>query len=98
MIIEITNNVIISFAFLITREIRVGDLMKYKKSVFRTLSLITQLGISMIVPIFICVYLGNYIDSKFNLHTFIPLMVLGILAGFRNCYILVKDANKDEED
>lgn len=52
----------------------------------------------MIVPIFVCVYLGNYIDSKLNWHTFVPLLVLGILAGYRNCYILVKDANKDEED
>lgn len=71
--------------------------MKYKKSVFKTLSLITQLGISMIVPIFLCVYVGNYLDNRFHWHTFIPLMILGILAGFRNCYILVKDANRDEE-
>lgn len=71
--------------------------MKYKKSVFKTLSLITQLGISMIVPIFLCVYVGSYLDNRFHWHTFIPLMVLGILAGFRNCYILLKDANRDEE-
>ncbi len=71
--------------------------MKYKKSVFKTLALITQLGISMIVPIFFCVYVGSYLDNRFHWHTFIPLMVLGILAGFRNCYILVKDANRDEE-
>lgn len=33
--------------------------MKYKKSVYRTFALITQLGISMIVPILLCVWVGG---------------------------------------
>lgn len=73
--------------------------MNYKKSVFRTLSLITQLGISIIVPIFLCVFLGRFLENNFQWPVFIPLLILGILAGGRNAYMLVmqfvKEADKD---
>ena len=72
--------------------------MKYRKSVYRSLVLITQLGISMLVPIFLCAFLGVYIDEKFGIYTFVPLIILGMAAGFRNVYKLVKDANTDEGD
>ncbi len=72
--------------------------MKYRKGVYRTLALITQLGISMLVPIFLCVFLGSYIDEKFNLNTFIPLMLLGMLAGARNVYKLIKQSYDEEGD
>lgn len=72
--------------------------MKYKKSVYRTLALVTQLGISMLAPILLCVFLGHYLDEKFGWHSFIPLLVLGILAGGRNCLLIAKHANEDKED
>lgn len=72
--------------------------MKYKSSVYKTFALITQLGISMIVPILMCTLLGRYFQEKFSLPLFIPFLILGILAGGRNVYYLVKDANKDSED
>ena len=37
--------------------------MKYKKSVYRTFALITQLGISMIVPILLCVWVGGWLEE-----------------------------------
>lgn len=74
--------------------------MKYKKSVFRTMSLITQLGISMLAPIFLCVYVGQYLDQRFGWSTFVPLLIMGILAGGKNAHILamriVKDSEKDK--
>lgn len=72
--------------------------MKYKKSVHRTFALITQVGISMIVPIMLCTFLGAYIEKKFSFPIFIPLVILGVLAGFRNTYYLVKDVNEDPKD
>ena len=66
------------------------------REVLKMLALISQLALSMMVPIFLCVYLGYYIDEKFHTSFFIPLMILGILAGVRNCYILIKKARGDQ--
>lgn len=71
--------------------------MGYKKSVWRTLALITQLGISMLTPIFLCVFLGWFLDEKFGWHTLIPLLILGILAGGQTAYRLAKHAIRDAE-
>lgn len=64
--------------------------MKYKKEVFRSLALISQLGISVMVPMFLCLAIGLFLDKQFNTWFTIPLMILGILAGGRNAYILAK--------
>lgn len=64
--------------------------MKYKKEVFRSFAIITQLGISIMVPIFLCLAIGLYLDKKFDTCFTIPLLILGILAGGRNAYILAK--------
>lgn len=75
--------------------------MGHKKKVFTTLALISQLGISMIVPIFLCTFVGIKLDEKFGWSITIPLIILGILAGARNVYALVRqvqDAIVGEED
>lgn len=65
--------------------------MKYKKSVYRSLTLITQFGINMLVPIFLCVMAGVYIGNKFGINWItIPLFAIGALAGFRNIFIMAK--------
>lgn len=69
--------------------------MGYKKSVYKTFTLITQLGISMIVPVFLCTWLGVYLEEKYSVPVTIPLIILGILAGGRNIYVLVRHANED---
>ena len=61
---------------------------KEKKSVFRALTMITQLGISVMVPIALCVFIGVKIDQKFGTYWVIPLLILGILAGGRNAHRL----------
>lgn len=76
---------------------RSGNL-KYKKSVYRALALITQVGISMLAPVFMCAFLGVYLDGRFGGFWTLPLFVLGCAAGFRNCYILTKKANEDKSD
>lgn len=50
--------------------------MKYKRSVYRTFALITQLGLSMITPIFLCVFLAVFLEKKFSISLFIPLVIM----------------------
>ena len=74
--------------------------MKNRKSVFQTFSLISQLGISMIAPVILCTIAGVWLEEKFSVALTIPFIILGVLAGGRNVYALVKHASKtiaDEE-
>ncbi len=65
--------------------------MKYKKSVYRSLVLITQFGINMLVPIFLCTAIGVYVGKKLSMEWItIPLFVMGAAAGFRNIFIMAK--------
>lgn len=64
---------------------------KYDKSVYRSLAMITQFGINMLVPIFFCTFLGIWIDKWAGTGFFmIILFFIGALAGFRNIYIMAK--------
>lgn len=72
--------------------------MGYKGSVYKSFALITQLGLSMIAPVLLCTFLGVFLEDKFSLPLFIPLLILGILAGGRNMFILAKHANEDSSD
>lgn len=71
--------------------------MKYKKSVYRNFALISQLGISVIVPIGLCIFIGVLIDKKFNSNFIIPLIFLGIVAGARNAYRIAMASVKEEK-
>ena len=64
---------------------------KYDKEVYRSLTLITQFGINMLVPIFLCTFLGIFIDKKLGTN-FIVIIIffLDYLAGARNIYIFSK--------
>ncbi|MDE6313809.1 MAG: AtpZ/AtpI family protein [Lachnospiraceae bacterium] len=72
--------------------------MKYKKSVYKSFAMITQLSIHMLVPIFLCSFVGICIDKKFGTYFVIPLFFLGALAGFRNVYIAVRNIYSNEEE
>ena len=75
--------------------------MGYRKEVFRSLSMISQLGMSVMVPVFMCVFIGVVIDKYFNTSTLLVLLILGIGAGIRNAYILAKkvlDENVSEKE
>lgn len=71
--------------------------MRYKKEVFRSLSLISQLGVSVMVPVFMCIFLGMFIDEKLGTSLTVWLLFLGILAGGRNAYILAKSVIHENE-
>lgn len=82
------------FAYMSRKELCV----KYKKSVYQSLVLITQFGINMLVPILLCTGLGIIIERKTGHIVFIiPLFILGALAGFRNCYIAAKKIYESDD-
>ena len=55
--------------------------MHYKKSVFRSLAMITQLGLCVITPVFLCVFIGYQVDSHLGGSVMIPMVILGVLSG-----------------
>ena len=70
--------------------------MKYKKDVYHSLAMVTQIGISMLAPIVLCVAAGYWMDQKFGWYTTVPLLILGILDGGRNTWILLQDMTKED--
>lgn len=73
--------------------------MKYKKSVYRSLTLITQFGINMVVPIFLCTLLGVYVGERIDAEWItIPLFFVGAIAGFQNIYRMSKRIMNDTEE
>lgn len=72
--------------------------MKSGKHPYRNLVLITQLGIQIMVPIFMCLFLGIFLDSHFSTGFFtIVFLILGVLAGGRNAYILAMSSIEGEK-
>lgn len=71
--------------------------MKYNRNVFRALTLITQFSINMLVPIFLCSFLGIFLDKKLGTSFWmVILFFVGALAGFRNIYIFAKQIYNDK--
>lgn len=58
---------------------------------FQSLALIMQFGIQMLVPIFMCLFLGIWIDRRAGTSFWvIVLFFMGALAGFTNIYKLAR--------
>lgn len=71
--------------------------MKYDKSVIRALSMITQFSINMLVPVFVCAFLGIFIDRMAGTSFWVVILFFaGALAGFRNIYIFAKKVFDDK--
>lgn len=61
------------------------------REVFKTLSCITQFGISMLVPIAMCFFGGLALDKWLGTsYIAIVLFFVGAVAGARNVYVLAK--------
>ncbi|OPY12591.1 MAG: putative F0F1-ATPase [Syntrophus sp. PtaU1.Bin005] len=59
----------------------------------------SSVGIGMVLAIFGCLYLGRYLDEQFGtgLRFTIIFLLLGIAAGFRNLYYIIKKYSADEK-
>ena len=61
------------------------------RKVIKSIVMVTQISISMMVPIFLCAALGVWLDRLLNTQVcFLVLVFIGIGAAFRNVYILTK--------
>ena len=77
---------------------------KEKRTITYMISLITQVGISMIVPIFLCMFIGIKVNKYIDAPIIVLVSVLfGCVVSFRNVYVLVrsiyaKDMEKENKE
>ena len=68
-----------------------GNAVRYNKNVYHALMMISQFGINMLVPIFICSFAGMFLDRKFGTSYWtVALFFVGALAGFTNVFRFAK--------
>lgn len=74
--------------------------MKKKNNlVFQSLTMVTQFGINMLVPIFGCTLFGAWIGDMIHIDWLaIPFFTVGALAGMRNVYIFAHRIYASESD
>lgn len=74
--------------------------MAKKKSGLENLVLITQLGLNLITTVFLCLFIGLWIDKRFGTNTVLAFLILGIVSGSFHAYKMAKrtiDKEKDEK-
>lgn len=71
--------------------------MHYRKSVFRSLAMVTQLGLCVVTPVFLCIFIGYQIDTRFGVKTMVPMLILGVLAGGRCAWQMAKRTLLEEQ-
>lgn len=69
-----------------------------KKSGLENLVLITQLGINVMTPVFLCLIAGEWLDRKFGTSLTVLFLLLGILAGGSSAYKMAKASIDKEKD
>ncbi len=73
--------------------------MKKKNEVFEMLTLITQLSISMLVPIMLCTLFGVWIGKKLDIDWPAVIgFIVGAAAGMESVYKIVKKYIKTKDD
>lgn len=73
--------------------------MKNNHEVFRIITLITQIGITMLTSVFLCGAIGYFIDKKFDTNFLIFFIIIGIAGGYKAVYNLIKQyIHIDKED
>ena len=61
------------------------------KKVLRSFVMVTQIGISMMVPIFLCGGIGYWLNHQFHRDILFPICLLvGVGAAFRNLFMITK--------
>ena len=72
--------------------------VRYDNSVYKALTFFSQFTINMLVPIFLCSFIGYFIDKWLDTSfVVVILFFVGALAGFRNVYHLAKKVYSSKE-
>lgn len=61
-----------------------------KLSVFRNIAMITQVSLYVMVPVFLCLGVGIWLEGRFGLPLTLPMLILGLVTGGRTGYVTVK--------
>ena len=71
-----------------------------KSQLFKTLSFLSSVGISMVASTFIGLAMGYYLDRWLGTSPWLTLVFLGIgiISGFRNIFILTRRELKRQEE
>ncbi len=64
--------------------------MRYKKSVFRSLAMVMQLGLCVLTPVILGIAAGSFLDARFGTKTTLVLLIFGVLGGGRGAYLMAK--------
>lgn len=70
---------------------------KDRMGIARALAMVSQIGITMLVCVFVGVWVGNWIDQKLNTPGIflIIFIIIGVVSGFLNIYkLLTKGVGK----
>ena len=65
--------------------------------ILKMFAILSQIGTAMLVPIFVMLGIGLWIDEKFSTRLVLVFLLLGIGAGFRNCFLIVRKLLKEME-
>ena len=70
-----------------------------RKDILRALGMISQIGISMLVPILGCILIGAYLDKHFDTDVvfLIIFTILGVGAAFRTLYMMTAYQYRDKD-
>ncbi len=76
------------------------DLKELLRDFFRLTALATQIGMALVFAIFIGLAIGYYLDKWIKV-TYpwltVIFLIFGIIAGFRNVFIIMKRIQKEEK-
>ena len=70
----------------------------YKSDVFKTWALVLQLGISILVPIFLLIAIAHLIKVNLNIDLMLIFVIIGVGAGIRNVYVILRNYLKMMEN
>lgn len=62
-------------------DLKKGRAVKYNRNVYQALTMITQFGINMLVPVFLCSFAGMFLDRKFGTSFWMILLFFCRCAG-----------------
>ena len=70
-----------------------------RKDIAKGIMLITQVGISMLTPVCLCLIAGSLLDQLFGTYPVLMLLftVIGVMAGFRSVYMISRDMYEGQD-
>jgi F0F1-type ATP synthase assembly protein I len=90
----------IVWLFLSHRNLELNE-VKTMNQLVKMIYLILQIGLTMLVTVFICIGLGYLLERLFGVNLMVLFIVLGVLAGMRSTYVLIRkfvsSNNPDDE-